>query len=130
VRRKASRPAFSISSLAIYVMNQQLADLLQDGKPLVVDTMAFTWYRSIPGAVGLEFSRYENLQGTFSDETQKRIEQHRDIRHPGRGRPWRQRPRECPANGGMTTQGVRSVGSIADRGNGDAMGVAVDYDGG
>ena len=37
---------------------------------------------------------------------------------------------ECPANGGMTTQGVRSVGSIADRGNGDAMGVAVDYDGG
>jgi transposase len=38
--------------------------------------------------------------------------------------------RECPANGGMTTQGVRSVGSIADRGNGDAMGVAVDCDGG
>jgi Caspase domain len=37
---------------------------------------------------------------------------------------------ECPANGGMTTQGVRSVGSIADRGNGDAMGVAVDCDGG
>ena len=37
---------------------------------------------------------------------------------------------ECPENGGMTTQGVRSVGSIADRGNGDAMGVAVDCDGG
>ena len=36
--------------------------------------------------------------------------------------------RECPENGGMTTQGVRSVGSIADRGNGDAMGVAVDCD--
>ena len=29
---------------------------------------------------------------------------------------------------GMTTQRVRSVGSIADRGNGDAMGVAVDCD--
>jgi hypothetical protein len=28
----------------------------------------------------------------------------------------------------MTTQRVRSVGSIADRGNGDAMGVAVDCD--
>jgi hypothetical protein len=41
-----------------------------------------------------------------------------------------ERERECPANGGMTTQGVRSVGSIADRGNGDAMGVAVDCDGG
>jgi SAM-dependent methyltransferase len=37
---------------------------------------------------------------------------------------------ECPANGGMTTQEIRSVGSIADRGNGDAMGVAVDCDGG
>jgi hypothetical protein len=37
---------------------------------------------------------------------------------------------ECPENGGMTTREVRSVGSIADRGNGDAMGVAVDYDGG
>jgi hypothetical protein len=36
--------------------------------------------------------------------------------------------RECPENGGMTTQRVRSVGSIADRGNGDAMGVAVDCD--
>jgi AraC family transcriptional regulator len=37
---------------------------------------------------------------------------------------------ECPENGGMPTREVRSVGSIADRGNGDAMGVAVDYDGG
>jgi hypothetical protein len=37
---------------------------------------------------------------------------------------------ECPENGGMTKREVRSVGSIADRGNGDAMGVAVDYDGG
>jgi len=35
---------------------------------------------------------------------------------------------ECPENGGTTTQRVRSVGSIADRGNGDAMGVAVDCD--
>jgi hypothetical protein len=28
----------------------------------------------------------------------------------------------------MTTREVRSVGSIADRGNADATGVAVDYD--
>ena len=40
------------------------------------------------------------------------------------------RSRECPENGGMTRREVRSVGSKADRGNGDAMGVAVDYDGG
>jgi hypothetical protein len=32
---------------------------------------------------------------------------------------------ECPEIGGMTTQEVRSVGSMADRGNEDAMGVAV-----
>jgi hypothetical protein len=38
--------------------------------------------------------------------------------------------RECPENGCMTTREARSVGSTADRGNGDAMGVAVDYDGG
>jgi hypothetical protein len=50
------------------------AGMLQDRKPLVIDTMAFTWYRSIPGAIGLEFSS-DNSQGTFSDETQKRIEQ-------------------------------------------------------
>ena len=31
---------------------------------------------------------------------------------------------------GYDDTGVRSVGSIADRGNGDAMGVAVDCDGG
>ena len=37
---------------------------------------------------------------------------------------------ECPENGGMTRREVRSVVSTADRGNGDAMGVAVDYDGG
>jgi hypothetical protein len=43
--------------------------------------------------------------------------------HPNPDRVW-----ECPENGGMTTQRVRSVGSIADRGNGDAMGVAVDCD--
>jgi adenylate cyclase len=52
----------------------QLAGILQDRKPLVIDTMAFSWYRSIPRAVGLEFT-YENLQGNFTDETQKRIEQ-------------------------------------------------------
>jgi len=37
---------------------------------------------------------------------------------------------ECPKTGGVTTQAVRSVGSIADRENGDAVGAAVDCDGG
>ena len=52
----------------------QLADMLQDRKPLVIDTMVFSRYRSIPGAVGLELT-YESLLGSFSDETQKHIEQ-------------------------------------------------------
>jgi hypothetical protein len=43
-------------------------------------------------------------------------------------KPQQRSRRECPENGGMTTQEIRSVGSIADRGNGDAMGVAVDCD--
>ena len=45
-------------------------------------------------------------------------------------RPLWNEPWECPENGGMTPREVRSVGSIADRGNGDAMGVGVDCDGG
>jgi hypothetical protein len=53
----------------------QLAGMLQeDKKPLVIDTMAISWYRSIPGAVGLELT-FQSLQGTFTDEAQKRIEQ-------------------------------------------------------
>jgi adenylate cyclase len=34
----------------------QLADMLQDQKPLVIDTMKNTWLRSIPDAVGIEFN--------------------------------------------------------------------------
>jgi hypothetical protein len=36
--------------------------------------------------------------------------------------------RECPETGGMTAREVRSVGSIADWEDGDAVGVAVDCD--
>ena len=46
--------------------------MLGDHKPLVIDTMSFTWYRSIPGAVGLVFNG--NTHGSFTDEVQRRLE--------------------------------------------------------
>ena len=54
------------------VNTEQLAGMLRDTKPLVIDTMEFTWNRSIPGAVGLDFNG--NTQGSFTDEVQKRVE--------------------------------------------------------
>jgi adenylate cyclase len=51
---------------------EQFAAMLKDQRPLLIDTMAATWYRSIPGAVGLDF--HENTHGTFTDEVQQRLE--------------------------------------------------------
>jgi class 3 adenylate cyclase/TolB-like protein len=53
------------------VRTDQLEGMLQDRKPLVIDTMSNTWYRSIPGAVGLEF--HGNTHGSFDDAVQKRL---------------------------------------------------------
>ena len=47
--------------------------MLRDKKPLVMDTMTNTWYRSVPGAVGLDF--HGNTHGTFTDTVQRRLEQ-------------------------------------------------------
>jgi adenylate cyclase len=52
---------------------QQLARMLETEKPLVIDTMGATWYRSVPGAIGLDF--YGFAHGTFTDAVQKRLEQ-------------------------------------------------------
>jgi hypothetical protein len=46
--------------------------MLKDEKPLVIDTMWRSWYRSVPGAVGLYF--HGNTHGTFNDPMQKRLE--------------------------------------------------------
>jgi tetratricopeptide (TPR) repeat protein len=51
----------------------QLAAMLETVKPLVIDTMDVTWYRSVPGAVGVDFNG--NTHGTFTDAVQKRLEQ-------------------------------------------------------
>jgi hypothetical protein len=55
------------------VNTERLAAMLETEKPLVIDTMYGTWWRSVPGAVGLEFNF--NTHGTFTDEVQKRLEQ-------------------------------------------------------
>jgi hypothetical protein len=54
------------------VSTEQLAAMLETGKPLVIDDMENSWHRSVPGAVGLDF--HGNTHGTFTDEVQKRLE--------------------------------------------------------
>lgn len=54
------------------VNTERLVAMLETEKPLVIDTMYWTWYRSVPDAVGLEFNF--NTHGTFADEVQKRLE--------------------------------------------------------
>jgi TolB-like protein/class 3 adenylate cyclase len=51
---------------------EQLAGMLESEKPLVIDTMAFSWHRSVPMAVGLDFRG--NTDGSFSDAIQRRLE--------------------------------------------------------
>jgi hypothetical protein len=51
---------------------ERLAAMLEHDKPLVIDTMDGSWYRSVAGAVGLDFNG--NGHGSFTDETQKRLE--------------------------------------------------------
>ena len=47
--------------------------MLKTQKPLVIDTMDASWYRSVPGAVGLDVSGHTH--DTFTDAVQKRLEQ-------------------------------------------------------
>ena len=55
------------------VNTEQLASMLKTQKPLVIDTMDSFWYRSVPGAVGLDISGHTH--GSFTDAVQKRLEQ-------------------------------------------------------
>lgn len=51
---------------------EQLARMLENEKPLVIDTMSSSWHRSVPAAVGLDFRGITD--GTFNDAIQKRLE--------------------------------------------------------
>jgi adenylate cyclase len=51
---------------------EQLGRMLENEKPLVIDTMSLSWHRSVPAAVGLDFRG--NTDGTFDDAVQRRLE--------------------------------------------------------
>ena len=55
---------------ATTVRTEELARMLAEQKPLVIDTMWRSWHLSIPGAVGLEES---DAGGDLADATQDRI---------------------------------------------------------
>jgi TolB-like protein/DNA-binding winged helix-turn-helix (wHTH) protein len=55
------------------VNTEQLASMLKTQQPLVIDTMDSFWYRSVPGAVGIDISGHTH--GSFTDAVQKRLEQ-------------------------------------------------------
>jgi TolB-like protein/DNA-binding winged helix-turn-helix (wHTH) protein len=55
------------------VSMEQLATMLENDRPLVIDTMLYSWYRSVPGAIGLNF--HGHTHGTFTDAVQQRLEQ-------------------------------------------------------
>ena len=52
------------------IRTAELVMFLADAQPLVIDTVSYSWGRSIPGAVGLRFS---GLGGSFADEAQDRL---------------------------------------------------------
>ena len=52
------------------IRTTDLVPLLAAARPLVVDTVLYSWNWSIPGAVGLRFA---GLGGSFTDEAQDRL---------------------------------------------------------
>jgi adenylate cyclase len=52
------------------IRTPDLVRLLAEKAPLVIDTMTYSWHRSIPGAVGLQYSGFG---GSFTDAAQARL---------------------------------------------------------
>jgi TolB-like protein/DNA-binding winged helix-turn-helix (wHTH) protein/tetratricopeptide (TPR) repeat protein len=52
------------------IRTAELPHFLAASRPIVIDTLSYTWGTSIPGAVGLKFA---GLGGSFSDEVQARL---------------------------------------------------------
>ena len=55
---------------ATTIRTPELARLLAEARPVVIDTVWYSWGLSIPGAVGLKFA---GLGGSFTDEAQDRL---------------------------------------------------------
>ncbi|MBV9252469.1 MAG: winged helix-turn-helix domain-containing protein [Acetobacteraceae bacterium] len=49
------------------IRTSDLVRFLTDGQPIIIDTMIYTWGRSLPGAIGL---KYAGLGNSFTDELQ------------------------------------------------------------
>jgi adenylate cyclase len=52
------------------IRTADLARFLEQGRPVVIDTVSYSWGRSIPGAVGLKFA---GLGGSLTDQEQDRL---------------------------------------------------------
>jgi tetratricopeptide (TPR) repeat protein len=52
------------------IRTPDLSRLLAEVRPVIIDTMSYTWGVSVPGAVGLKFS---GLGSSFTDEAQDRL---------------------------------------------------------
>ena len=57
---------------AVTIRTSELVDLINQSKPLVIDTVGNFWGRSIPGAIGL---RGAGVGGAFDDPVQARLNQ-------------------------------------------------------
>ncbi|HEY1383575.1 MAG TPA: tetratricopeptide repeat protein [Dongiaceae bacterium] len=55
---------------ATTIRTTDLAGLLASSEPVIIDTVSYSWGRSIPGAVGL---RYSGVGGSFVDSVQDRL---------------------------------------------------------
>ena len=52
------------------IRTRDLSRFLAEARPIVIDTLLYSWGRSIPGAVGLKFA---GLGGSYTDATQDHL---------------------------------------------------------
>jgi len=69
-RRNLAGPTPVIVPGARVIRTNALVSFLDEAAPLVIDTMMYSWERSIPGAVGL---RQAGFGGSLSDTAQERL---------------------------------------------------------
>jgi TolB-like protein/Flp pilus assembly protein TadD len=70
LHNEAAGPTPTMAPGVRTIRTGDLSSLLANGRPVVIDTLAYSWGRSIPGAVGLKFS---GLGGDVADEAQDRL---------------------------------------------------------
>ena len=67
------------------IRTDELVRLLEAGKPLALDTLHYSWGRSLPGAIGLQDA---GIGGSFTDRAQAQLQNKlQDLTHGDRVRP-------------------------------------------